>query len=96
MYARVARWEGMDDEAVRQFTQLIESSDGPPEGVPSTGIMVLSDAQNNRSLVIGLFNTEDDLRKGDAALRAMDRPPQATTGDISSIEFYEVMVERRQ
>ncbi len=95
MYARVTRWEGMDDEAVRQFTQMIESSDGPPEGVPSTGIMVLSDAQNNRSLVIGLFNTEDDLRTGDAALRAMDRPPQAT-GDISSIEFYEVAVERRQ
>jgi hypothetical protein len=84
----------MDDEAVRQFTQMIESSDGPPEGVPSTGIMVLSDAQNNRSLVIGLFDTEDDLRTGDAALRAMDRPPQAT-GDISSIEFYEVAVERR-
>lgn len=94
MYARVARWEGMDEEAVRQFTQMIDSSDGPPEGVPSTGIMVLSDPQNSRSLVIGLFDNEDALRTGDAALRAMNRPPQAT-GNISSIEFYEVATERR-
>lgn len=94
MYARVTRWDGMDEEAVRQFTQMINSSDGPPDGVPSTGIMVLSDPQNRRSLVIGLFDNEDDLRTGDAALRAMDRPPQAT-GDISSIEFYEVTTERR-
>ncbi len=94
MYARVARWDGMDEEAIRQFTQMIESSDGPPEGVPSSGIMVLSDPQNSRSLVIGLFDSEDDLRTGDAALRAMDRPQQAT-GNIDSIEFYEVAIERR-
>jgi hypothetical protein len=56
--------------------------------------MVLNDPQNGRRLVIGLFDNEDDLRTGDAALRAMDRPPQAK-GDITSIEFYEVAVERR-
>ena len=94
MYARVVRWEGMDQEAIRRFTEMINSADGPPEGVPSSGIMVLGDPQNSRGLVIGLFDTEDDLRTGDAALRAMDRPPQAT-GDISSVEFYEVTVERR-
>ena len=49
MYARVVRWEGMDQEAIRQFTELIKSSEGPPEGVPSSGIMVLGDPQNNRS-----------------------------------------------
>jgi hypothetical protein len=84
----------MDEETARQFTDMIKSSDGPPEGVPSTGIMVLNDPQNGRSLVIGLFDTEDDLRTGDSALRAMDRPPEVK-GDISSIEFYEVAVERR-
>jgi hypothetical protein len=94
MYARVTRWEGIDEEAARQFTEMISSADGPPEGVPSRGIMVLNDPQNGRRLVIGLFDNEDDLRTGDAALRAMDRPPQAK-GDITSIEFYEVAVERR-
>jgi hypothetical protein len=94
MHARVARWEGLDEAAIRRFADMINSADGPPEGVPSSGIMVLSDTENGRSLVIGLFDTEEDLRTGDAALKTMDRPPEAT-GDISSIEFYEVTVDRR-
>jgi hypothetical protein len=94
MYARVARWEGLDEDAIRQFAGMINSSDGPPEGVPSSGILVLSDVENGRSLVIGLFDTEDDLRSGDAALKAMDRPPEAK-GEIGSLEYYEVTVDRR-
>ena len=94
MYARVARWEGLDSEAIRRFADMINSTEGPPEGVPSSGILVLGDADNGRSLVIGLFDTEEDMRTGDAALKAMDRPPEAQ-GDISSIEFYEVTVDRR-
>jgi hypothetical protein len=95
MYARVSRWEGLDHEAIRRFAELINSAEGPPEGVPSSGIMVLSDAERGRNLVIGLFDNEDDLRTGDAALRAMDRPPEAT-GQITSIEFYEVTADRRR
>jgi hypothetical protein len=34
------------------------------------------------------------MRTGDQALRAMDRPP-GSAGDVSSIELYEVGVERR-
>ena len=94
MYARVSRWEGMDSEAIKRFADMINSSDGPPEGVPSSGILVLADAENGRSLVIGLFDTEDDLRTGDAALKAMDRPSDVS-GELSSTEFYEVTVERR-
>ncbi len=94
MYARVAQWEGMSQDEVEKFAQMISSAEGPPDGVPSSGIMVLSDPQNGRNLVIGLFDTEEDLRTGDAALRAMDRPPDAT-GELSSIGFYEVAVERR-
>lgn len=94
MYARVARWEGQGQEAMRRFAGMIDSSDGPPDGVPSSGILVLSDAENGRTLVIGLFDTEDDLLVGDAALKAMDRPPGAE-GDISSIEYYEVTADRR-
>jgi hypothetical protein len=94
MYARVARWEGLDQDAIRQFAEMINSADGPPEGVPSSGILVLGDADSGRSLVIGLFDTEDDLHTGDAALKAMDRPPEVR-GQISSIEYYEVTVDRR-
>lgn len=95
MFARVSRWEGLDQQAIRQFAEMIESTDGPPEGVPASGILVLSDAESGRSLVIGLFDTEDDLRQGDAALKAMDRPPEAQ-GEISTVEFYEVTADRRR
>jgi hypothetical protein len=94
MYARVARWEGTNAEAQQGMSEMINSSEGPPEGVPSKGIMVLNDLEEGRSLVIGLFETEEDLRTGDDTLRAMDRPAEAA-GDVSSIEFYEVAVDRR-
>jgi hypothetical protein len=94
VYARVSRWDGLDEGAIRQFAEMINSEAGPPEGVPSSGIMVLSDVKNGRNLVIGLFDTEDDLRTGDAALKAMDRPP-GVTGEISATEFYEVTADRR-
>src|SRR5436305_2871587 len=95
MYARASRWEGLDQEAIRRFAEMINSAEGPPEGVPSSGILVLSDAENGRSIVVGLFDSEDDMRTGDAALRAMDRPADAS-GEITSIEFYEVTADRRR
>ena len=94
MYARVARWEGADAAGLERFAEMLNTVDGPPEGVPSSGIMLLADAENGRCLVIGLFATEEDLRAGDAALRAMDRPADAPAGDISSVEFYEVTADR--
>lgn len=94
MYARVAHWEGLDADSIREFSELIKSSDGPPPGVPSSGIMVLSDVGNGRNIVIGLFDSEDDMRTGDAALRAMDRPTEAK-GEITSVEFYEVTANRQ-
>ena len=94
MYARVTRWEGTNAEAQKAMSDMINASEGPPEGVPSTGIMVLNDADGARSLVIALFETEEDMRAGDQTLRAMDRPP-GSAGDVSSIELYEVGVERR-
>jgi len=94
MYARVARWEGSNAEAQQQMAGMINASEGPPEGVPSSGIMVLNDPGEGRSLVIALFESEEDMRAGDEALRAMDRP-EGSVGDVSSIELYEVGVDRR-
>ncbi|MBV9309321.1 MAG: hypothetical protein JOZ73_00725 [Solirubrobacterales bacterium] len=90
----MSTWEGLDEGAIQRFAEMINAADGPPEGVPSSGIMVLADAQKGRSLVIGLFDTEEDLRKGDEALRAMDRPPGAS-GEVTSVEFFEVTANRR-
>jgi len=93
--ARVAVWEGQSPEAMREGAAMINASEGPPPGVPSVGITVLNDPANGRSVMIALFETDEDLRAGDAALRAMDRPPIDGLGDIASIDVYEVAVDRR-
>ena len=94
MYARVARWEGVDAETMEAMTKQIQEADGPPEGVPSNGILVLNDKDAGRSLVVGLFETEDDLRKGDETLNSMN-PDMPGSGKRASVEMYEVGVERR-
>jgi hypothetical protein len=94
MYARVAKWEGQDAEGMRRFAERIRSEPGPPEGVPATGFLLLVDPDAGRSLAIGLFETEDDLRTGDTTLNSMN-PPETGMGSRTSVEFYEVGADMR-
>jgi hypothetical protein len=95
MYARVAKWEGGSADAIRESVAQIrtDSASGPPEGVPSTGFTFLTDVQNGRVMAIGLFETEEDLRKGDATLNEMS--PPTSMGDRVSVEHYEVAADIR-
>ena len=96
MYARVARWEGGDSDAIRKSAEDMKSraSSGPPEGVPSTGFTLLIDPDNGRSIAIGLFETEEDYAKGDETLNAMD-PGDDAPGKRVSVDKYEVAVDVR-
>jgi hypothetical protein len=99
MYARVARWEHADPGELRKAAQgmraRVDANEGPPEGVPSTGLMYLTDPDSGRCLVIGLFDTEEDLRKGDETLNRMSPPPGENMGERTSVEMYEVGVDVR-
>ena len=55
---------------------------------PATEIVVLHDADAERSLVILFFDTEDEYRRGDEALNAM--PAGDTPGTRTSVTKYEV------
>lgn len=94
MYARIARWEGADSEAMRSSAERIrsEASAGPPEGVPAKGFLMLIDPENGRGLGITLFDTEEDLRQGDEVLGSMN-PPQDGMGRRVSVEMYEVALD---
>lgn len=94
MYARVARWEGGDPDAIRHATEGIrgQAASGPPEGVPSKGFLLLADPDHGRVLAIGLFETEEDLRTGDATLNEMT-PPGDGMGTRQTVEMYEVAVD---
>jgi hypothetical protein len=67
----------------------IEGS-GRPEEIPATEIVVLHDADAERSLVILFFESEDDYRRGDEALNAM--PADETPGRRSSVTKYDVAI----
>jgi hypothetical protein len=94
MYARVAKWEGADAEAMRSTAEEINSraESGPPEGVPAKGFLLLIDPDNGRSIAISLFETEEDRRQGDETLNAMN-PPGDGMGSRSPVEMYEVAVD---
>jgi len=56
--------------------------------------VMLIDPDNGRSLAIALFETEEDLRKGDEVLNSMS-PSRDDTGRRTSVETYEVAVDVR-
>ena len=95
MYARVVTWQNGEADAIRANAAAIEerSAGGPPEGVPAKGLMFLMDPDNGGVLIVTLFETEEDMREGDATLNAMS-PPNEGMGE-RAVSFYEVAVDRR-
>lgn len=96
MYARIARFEGGEADAIRQSAEETKAraDSGPPEGLPAKGFMMLIDPDNGRGLGITLFETEDDLRKGDEVLNSMS-PAGDGMGSRASVESYEVAIDLR-
>jgi hypothetical protein len=88
--ARVVAFDGVNKERIDQLRSQIESSDGPPDEVPATEILILHDPDGERSLAILLFDNESDYIRGDAALSAM--PTDETPGRRVSIAKYEVAI----
>jgi hypothetical protein len=66
---------------------------GPPEGVKSSGITMLYDTAGRRVLFIGLFDNEDDLRASEPALEAMS-PPEGM-GRRAAVEVWDVAADAR-
>jgi hypothetical protein len=97
MYARVARWEGAEGDALRRSGEDIAArgQSGPPEGVPAVGLLMLIDPDSGRSLAISLFESMDELRQGDQTLNGMSPPGGEDTGQRTSVEVYEVAADLR-
>jgi hypothetical protein len=96
MYARVAKWEGAGADQLRAAAEELNerASQGPPEGVPSVGFMLLVDPDNGQAMGIGLFETEEDYRKGHETLESMS-PPGDGFGNRVSVDKYEVAADLR-
>ena len=100
MFARIARFAGVDpsrmDEIVQANRDSIDAGLGaPPAGLEGVrGITMLVDRENGRGLGITLFETREDLERGHAALDAMTPPVPDAGGRRESVEFYEVALQR--
>ena len=85
--ARVVSFDGVSSERMEEMRREMEGDTGPDD-VPATEIVVLHDPEAERSLVVLFFDSEDDYRRGDAALDAM--PADETPGRRTSVTKYDV------
>jgi hypothetical protein len=87
--ARVVGFSGVTNERIEELRQQI-GEQGRPDEVPASEIMILHDADGQRSLAILIFDNEDDYRRGDEALQAM--PADETPGSRTAIDKYTVAI----
>jgi hypothetical protein len=86
MYARVVRFTDIDPQRVED-----RAEEGPPPEVPAKSLRVVVDESQSTAAVIFFFDTEDDMRKADEALNAMDASD--TPGTRTSVDQGEVKME---
>jgi hypothetical protein len=85
--ARVVTFEGVNKDRMDEMKREMNEGDRP-EGMPATEVVVLHDADSEKSLVILFFDNADDYRKGDEVLNAM--PAGDTPGQRTSVTKYDV------
>jgi hypothetical protein len=86
--ARVVSFDGVSASRVEEMKQQI--GEGPPDDIPAKEIVMLHDAEAEKSVVIVFFDNEDDYARGDATLSAM--PADETPGTRTAVGKYEVAV----
>jgi hypothetical protein len=86
--ARVVSFEGINKDRMNEIKREMDEGDRP-EGVPATEVVVLHDADTDKSLVVFFFDSEDDYATGDATLNGM--PAADTPGRRTSVSKYEVV-----
>ena len=86
--ARVVSFDGVSASRVEEMKQQIGA--GPPDDIPAKEIVMLHDAEAEKSVVIVFFDNEEDYARGDATLSAM--PADETPGTRTAVGKYEVAV----
>ena len=90
--ARVVTFDGVNRERMDELNSRMESGE-PPEGFPSSELIVLHDPEAEKSTVVIIFENEDDYRKGDEILSAM--PAGDTPGTRTSVTKHDVALRMK-
>ena len=85
--ARVVTFDGVSAERMAELAKEIEADEAPAE-VPATEVLMLHDADAQRSVVVLFFENDDDYKRADATLSAM--PAGDTPGQRTSVAKYDV------
>jgi hypothetical protein len=93
MHARVATFESEErspeyEQQIEQIRSDVQSGNRPPGLEDAKGVLILS-GEGGKRLAITLFESEEGLRRGDAALNEMT---PVGMGTRSTVEFYDVAV----
>jgi hypothetical protein len=92
MWARVARFDGDPatvEAAVKELENFPASGAVPPD-FAGARMLMLADRDSGARLVVSLFETEEAMRKGDAAMNAAN-PDNA--GNRTAVEFCDITAE---
>jgi hypothetical protein len=92
MYARVATFAS-DPADVDQAIEVVRSSvesEETPEGLEGAKMLMLVNRETGKGLGVTLFQSQEDMRRGDEALNAMN---PSGTERRTSVEFFEVPVQ---
>ena len=96
MHARVATFEGDPadlDQMITGIREDVESGNTPPGLEDAKGVMIFVDRKSGKSVGITFFDDEEGLKRGDEALNKMS-PGEGSSTRRSSVEFYEVPIQR--
>ena len=94
MYARIASFEGGDDDRLQQINQerMDAGTMKTPEGMKSA--MVLADRAKGRRLFISFFDSEDAIRAAEQQFEAMgEEIPEDVRGRRIAVDVYEVVFQ---
>ena len=85
--ARVVTFDGVSKDRMDEMNREMSEGD-PPEGFPQAEVIALHDAGAEKSLVVLIFETDDDYQTADEMLNAM--PAGETPGKRTYVTRYDV------
>jgi hypothetical protein len=94
MYARVASFEGGDEERLQQMNEERMSSGtmNPPEGVKR--VMALAKNEAGKRLLITFFDSREAINAAEQRFEQMgDEIPEEVRGRRTSVDVYEVVFD---
>jgi hypothetical protein len=92
-FVRVVRFTDVDPQRLEQVVSEIDESQGPPQGIKSTGLQILVDPDQRTSVVLQFFDSAEDMADSEQAFDSMDS--SETPGTRASVDRTELKREIR-